>query len=95
MRQYKRQRQIRQKNKERTQSGFSNKYDFAYAGRGTVNQLGKIATGLINNICSKINKIAQQRINQIIRREEKKFNGYFQTLLGEQLRIFTKHLFGY
>lgn len=48
MRQRQRQRQSRQKYQKRTQSeNFSSKYDFAYVGRGTVNQLGKIATGLI------------------------------------------------
>ena len=47
--------------------GFLNRYDFAYAGRDTVNQVGKIAPGIINKATSDINKIAQQRINQAIR----------------------------
>ena len=41
-----------------------NRYDFAYAGRDTVNQVGKIAPGIINKATSDINKIAQQRIDQ-------------------------------
>ena len=47
--------------------GFLNRYDFAYSGRDTVNQVGKIAPGIINKATSDINKIAQQRIDQAIR----------------------------
>ena len=43
------------------------RYDFAYAGKGTVNQVGKIAPGIINKATSDINKIAQQRIDQAIK----------------------------
>ena len=57
----------RRKYQKRTQySRFLNRYDFAYAGRYTINQVGKIAPGLIKNASSEINNIAQQRINQII-----------------------------
>ena len=52
--------------KEVSSSDFLNRYDFAYAGRDTVNQFGKIALGLIKNACSEINNIAQQTINQTI-----------------------------
>ena len=53
--------------KKRTQSGgFLNRYDFAYAGRDVVNQLGKVAPGVITNVSSEINNVAEQRINQII-----------------------------
>ena len=59
MRQYKRQRRPRQKYRKRTQSGgFLNRYDFAYIGRDTVNQIGKIAPSLIKNASSEINDIA-------------------------------------
>lgn len=44
--------------------GFLNRYDFAYAGRDTVNQ--PAAQGVIKNASNKINNIAKQRINQII-----------------------------
>ena len=44
-----------------------NRYDFAYAGRDVVNQVGKIAPGIINKATSDINKIAQERIDQAIR----------------------------
>ena len=50
--------------KRRSQTG---RYDFAYAGRDTVNQVGKIAPGIINKATSDINKIAQQRIDQAIK----------------------------
>ena len=51
----------------RQTGGFLNSYDFAYAGRDTVNQVGKIAPGIINKATSDINKIAQQRIDQAIK----------------------------
>ena len=47
--------------------GFLNRYDFAYAGRDTVNQVGKIAPGIINIVAGEINKITQQRIDQVVR----------------------------
>ena len=40
--------------------------DFAYAGRDTVNQLGKVAPGIIKHSSLEINNVVQQRINQII-----------------------------
>ena len=58
---------------KRTQKGgFLNRYGFAYADRDTVNQVGKIAPGLIKNASNEINNVAQQRIkNQIISQEGK------------------------
>ena len=47
--------------------GFLNRYDLAYAGRDTVNQVGKIAPKIITNANSDINKIAKDRIDQIVR----------------------------
>ena len=44
-----------------------NRYDFAYAGRHTVNQVGKIAPGILNKTTSDTNKTAQQRIDQAIK----------------------------
>ena len=46
---------------------FLNRYDFAYAGRDTVNQVGKITPGIINKATSDINKITQQRIDQTMK----------------------------
>ena len=44
---------------------FLNRYDFAYAGRDTVNQLGKIAPGVIKIASGQIDEIAKKRIEQI------------------------------
>ena len=53
--------------KTRRQTGrFLNHYDFAYAGRDTINQAAKVAPRIIKGATNKINNIAQQRINQII-----------------------------
>ena len=52
---------------QRQTGGFLNCYDFAYAGRDTVNQVGKIAPGIINKATSDINKQVQQRIDQMIK----------------------------
>ena len=46
--------------------GLLNRYDFAYAGRDAVNQVGKIAPDIIKNASKEIKDMAQQRINQII-----------------------------
>ena len=51
----------------RQTGGFLNRYDFAYAGRDTINHVEKIAPEIINKVTSDINKIAQQRIDQAIR----------------------------
>ena len=64
MRRYRKQRKPHRKYWKRTQKGgFLNRYDFAYAGGDTVNQVGKIAPGLIKNASPEINNIAQQRMN--------------------------------
>ena len=52
--------------KKRQLGGFLNRYDFAYAGRDTVNQAAKVAPGVIKNAGNEINNIAKERINQII-----------------------------
>ena len=57
---------VLEKEKRQT-SGFLNRYDFAYAGRDVVNQVGKVAPGIINKATSDINKIAQERIDQAIK----------------------------
>ena len=55
------------KHRRRQTGGFLSRYDVAYAGRDTVNQVGKIAPGIINKATADIDKIAKQRINQVIR----------------------------
>ena len=52
--------------RKRETVGFLNRYDFAYAGRDTVNQVSKVAPGVIKAATNGINNIAQERINQII-----------------------------
>ena len=55
------------KRKKRQTGGFLSRYDFAYAGRDVVNQVGKVAPSIINKATSDINKIAQERIDQVIK----------------------------
>ena len=74
-----------------TKGGALNRYDFAYAGRDTVNQVGKIAPGLIKNASAEINNIAQQRINQIIRQGGKEAEGCLQKFLEGPLKMCIKH----
>ena len=55
------------KKKKSPKGGFLNRYDFGCTGRDTVNQVGKIAPEIIKKATGEIDKIAQNRINQIIR----------------------------
>ena len=57
----------KKKASRRQTDGFLNRYDLAYAGRGSVNEVGKIAPKVISQATGEINKIAQQRIDQAIR----------------------------
>ena len=57
----------RKMSRRRQVGGFLNRYDFAYAGRNLVNQVGKVAPEIINQATGEINKIAQERIDQAIR----------------------------
>ena len=72
-RQRRKKRRPRYQKQRRTNKGrlrqlgdFLNRYDFAYAGRDTVNQAAKVAPGVIKAAADDINKVAEQRINQII-----------------------------
>ena len=54
--------------KKRSQTGgFLNRYNFAYAGRDTVNQVRKIAPEIIKQATGQIDRIAQDGINQVIK----------------------------
>ena len=54
--------------KSRRQTGrLLNRNDFAYAGRDVANQVGKIAPKMISQATGEINKIAKQRIDQVVR----------------------------
>lgn len=65
--------------KGKTQSGsFLNWYDFAYAGRDVVNQLGKVVPDLIKNASSELNNVAQWQNIELIKllaEGEKKLKG--------------------
>ena len=55
------------KKRRRQTGGFLNRYDFAYVGRDVVNQAEKIAPEIIRQATGQIDKIAQDRFNQVIR----------------------------
>ena len=54
------------KKQKKKKVGVLNYYDFAYAGRDTVNQAEKLALGVIKSSSNEINNVAQKKINQII-----------------------------
>ena len=58
-----------------------NRYDFAYAGRDTVNQAAKVAPSVIKNARNEINNIAKQRIDQIISQDGNKIERVFPKVL--------------
>ena len=55
------------KKRSHQRGGFLNRYNFTYAGRDVVNQAGKIAPNIIKQATGEIDKIAQTRINQVIK----------------------------
>ena len=58
--------------KRKRQAGaFLNRYDFAHAGRDTVNRVAEVAPGVIKAATNGINNIAQEKIYQIISQEGK------------------------
>ena len=69
LRQKKKRRRHFGKKRQKQKGGFLNRYDFAYAGRNVTNQsfknLDKSAPALIKNLSGEVNKILEQRINQI------------------------------
>ena len=68
--------------KRRSQrGGFLNRYDFAYAGRDTVNQVRKIVSGIIKQATDQIDKIVQDRINQVIRSDGAEYERVFAKIL--------------
>ena len=69
-RQKRKRRVVYQKWKRQT-GDFLNRYDFAYAGRDTVNQAAKVAPGIIKGATNGISNIAKQTIDQIISQGEK------------------------
>ena len=61
----------RRKKRRKQKGGWPSRYDFAYAGRDSVNQaahhLKKIAPGLIKQSTKELDAIASRRINQLTR----------------------------
>ena len=58
---------FRKKRSRRQTGGFLNRYDFAYTCRDIVNQVGKVTPKMISQATGEINKISQQRIDQVVR----------------------------
>ena len=63
-----------------------NHYDFAYTGRDVVNQASKVAPGLIKNASNEINKMAEQRINQIISQGRKEVECVLPKILRRAIK---------
>ena len=61
--------------KRQHRGGFLNRYDFAYAGRDTVNQalknLNNTAPKLISQTSKEVDKIAEARISQVVKDDGK------------------------
>ena len=69
---------------KRQTGGFFNRYDFAYVGRDTVNQVAKIAPGVIKAATNDIN-ITYKRINQIISQGGKEVERVIPKILREAM----------
>ena len=80
------------KKKSRLQTGFLNRYDFAYAGRDVVDQVGKAAPKMITQATGEINKIAQDSIDQIVRSGGAETERAAPKLSKERLKKYTKYL---
>ena len=61
-RRQKRKRKITHRRKREQTGGFLDLYDFAYTGKDVVNQVAKVAPGVIKGATNKINNIVQQRL---------------------------------
>ena len=79
------------KKKSRQTRGFLNRYDFTYAGRDTVNQAGKIAPKIITKATSDINKIAKERIDQILRSGGAEIERVAPKIIKGAMKKFIKH----
>ena len=79
--------------RRRQTEGFLSRYDFAYADRDMVNQVGKIAPGIINKATADIDKIAKQRISQVIRDGGAEIERSHPKSSEEQSKKCTRHLF--
>ena len=73
-------RHIHQKGKRQT-GGFRSSYDFAFFGRDTVNQAAKVAQGVIKAATNDIDRIAKERINQVISQGGKEIESVLPKIL--------------
>ena len=79
--------------KKRRQTGvFLSRYDFVYTDRDTVNQVGKIAPEVMKQAAGQIEKIAQDRINQVIRSSGAGIERVLpKKIYAELWKTFTRH----
>ena len=54
------------KKRRRQRGGFLNRYNFAYAGRDTVNQVGKIASGIIKQATYQVIRSGGAEIERVL-----------------------------
>ena len=87
-----RQRRTNQKLKWR-RGGFLNRYNFAYAGKDTFNQAAKVAPGVFKATADDINKVAEQRINQIISKDGAEVERVLPKILTEDIEDVYQTLF--
>ena len=89
--------QRRRVRRKKQKGEFFNRYDFAYAGPDTVNQtfknLDKSGPPLIKNLSGEVNKILEQRINQIIRQDGAELKQVATKLLKGAIKDAYKTLF--
>ena len=72
--------------KTKTQmGGFLNRYNFAYAGRDTVNQAAKVAPGVSKSAANGVNNIAKQRIDQMILQDGKEIERVLPKVFREAI----------
>ena len=92
MKQRRRQKRRTRKTTVYRKRGFLNHYDFAYAGRDTVNQATKVAPGVIKNASNEINKIVKQRIDPIITKGGKETELVLPKSFRGTIEESTRHL---
>ena len=77
--------------RKRQRGGFLNRYDFAYAGRDTVNQASKqlnvLAPKLLDQLTAGLDKVSANRVNQLKQRAP--------GLIKGAVKNYIKHLFVY
>ena len=85
-------RHIHQKRKRQT-GGFLNRYDFAFAGRDTINQAAKVAPGVIKPATNDIDRIVKERINQVTSQGGKEIERVLPKILRKATEYVYQKLF--